>query len=108
MHHPAPHPRPAAPAAPPQTETPAAPDKKLIPIKSPTIGVFYAARDPKLPPLATVGTRVTPTTPVGQVEAMKTYTDILADVTGVIVEVVIKNGEPVEYNSTLFLVDPNG
>jgi acetyl-CoA carboxylase biotin carboxyl carrier protein len=56
----------------------------------------------------TVGSRVTPTTVVCKIEAMKVFNDITADCTGVVVEVLVKNQEPVEYNAVLFRVDPNG
>jgi acetyl-CoA carboxylase biotin carboxyl carrier protein len=95
-----------APAPPPaQAEKPA---KKLMEIKSPTVGVFYAQREPGAPPFVSVGSRVTPTTVVGLIEAMKVYSDVLADCSGVIAEVCVENKEPVEYNTVLFRVDPTG
>jgi acetyl-CoA carboxylase biotin carboxyl carrier protein len=77
-------------------------------IKSPTVGVFYAQREPGSPPFVTVGSRVTPTTVVGLIEAMKVYSDIQAGCSGVIAEVCVENKEPVEYNTVLFRVDPSG
>jgi acetyl-CoA carboxylase biotin carboxyl carrier protein len=98
----------SGPAAP--TPTPAAekPTSKLIDIKSPTVGTFYAQRDPGSPPFVTVGDRVHPTKVVCLIEAMKVYNDIQADVSGVIREVCVNNKESVEFNTVLFRVDPLG
>jgi acetyl-CoA carboxylase biotin carboxyl carrier protein len=89
----------------PATEKPAS---KLIDIKSPTVGTFYAQRDPGSPPFVTVGSRVNPATVVCLIEAMKVYNDIQAEVSGVIREVCINNKESVEFNTVLFRVDPLG
>jgi acetyl-CoA carboxylase biotin carboxyl carrier protein len=89
-------------------EKPAASSRKLVDIKSPTVGTFYAQPNPDAPAYVTVGARVTPTTIVCMIEAMKIFNEIPAECTGVIVEVVAKNKEPVEFGSVLFRVDPNG
>ena len=89
---------------------PAAPtsDKKpLKEIKSPTVGTFYAQREPGAPSFVTVGTRVTPSTVVGLIEAMKVYNEIPAECAGTIVEVCVNNKDAVEYNTVLFRVDPS-
>ena len=96
---------PAPTAAPTVAPTPATAEKpasKLIDIKSPTVGTFYSQRDPGSPPFVTVGSRVTPTTVVCLIEAMKVYNDIAAEVTGVIREVCVNNKESVEFNTVLF------
>lgn len=102
----APQPPVTAPAVPAATSE--APAKKLIEIKSPTVGTFYAQREPGSPPFVTVGSRVTPTTVVGLIEAMKVFNDVPADCTGVIREVCVNNKDFVEYNTVLFRVDPEG
>jgi acetyl-CoA carboxylase biotin carboxyl carrier protein len=89
-------------------DKPAGPARSLVEIKSPTVGTFYAQPNPDAPPYVTVGSRVTPTTIVCMIEAMKIFNEIPAECSGVIVEVVAKNKEPVEFNSVLFRVDPNG
>jgi acetyl-CoA carboxylase biotin carboxyl carrier protein len=100
---------PAHPTAPtPAAPTPAAPTRHLIDIKSPGPGTFYAAEKPDLPPYVTRGSRVTPSTVVGLIEAMKLYNEILAECSGVIVEVLVENGQPIEYNQVMFRVDPAG
>jgi len=93
----------AAPAA--QAEKPA---RKLLEIKSPTVGTFYAQKEPGAPPFVTVGSRVTPVTVVCFIEAMKVYNEIQAECAGVIVEVCVNNKDFVEYNTVLFRVDPAG
>jgi acetyl-CoA carboxylase biotin carboxyl carrier protein len=82
------------------------PLKNLLSIKSPTIGIFYVALKPDAPPCVTVGTRVTPNTVVGVIEAMKVFHEVPAECTGVITEILVKNQEAVEYGQVLFQVDP--
>ncbi|MBA3316119.1 MAG: acetyl-CoA carboxylase biotin carboxyl carrier protein [Planctomycetota bacterium] len=103
-------PAPLPPAAPPVPSPPtgAAPTAPAaqdgIFIKSPTVGTFYAAAGPDDPPFATVGTRVEPDTIVCLVEAMKVFNQIPAEVSGVIAEVLVKNGDSIEYGQPLFRV----
>jgi acetyl-CoA carboxylase biotin carboxyl carrier protein len=101
-------PGPPAPAAPTSAPPAAAekPTKKLLEIKSPSVGTFYAQREPGAPPFVTVGSRVSPTTVVCIIEAMKVYNDIQADCAGVIAEVCVNNGDFVEFNTVLFRIDP--
>jgi acetyl-CoA carboxylase biotin carboxyl carrier protein len=87
---------------------PSQPGRQLVEIKAPTVGTFYAQEKPGAPPYVTVGARVTPTTIVCQIEAMKLYNEVNADCSGVIVEVCVQNKEFVEYGTVLFRVDPNG
>jgi acetyl-CoA carboxylase biotin carboxyl carrier protein len=106
---PLPHREPEAPREPQAAAAPAAaPARHLVEIKSPTVGTFYAAPSPDAPPYVSVGSRVTPTTVVCQVEAMKIFNEIQAECSGVIAEVLVKNKEPVEFGTVLFRVDPTG
>lgn len=73
-------------------------------IKSPTVGTFYSAAGPDDPPFVTVGTRVEPETIVCLVEAMKVFNQIPAEVSGVIAEVLVKNGDSIEFGQPLFRV----
>ena len=93
-------------AAPKETAAAAAPSRKLIDIKSPSVGTFYGSPNPEAPPFVRVGDRVTPTTVVGLVEAMKTFNEIPADCSGVIVEQLVRNSEGIEFDTVLFRVDP--
>jgi acetyl-CoA carboxylase biotin carboxyl carrier protein len=104
---PAPPPLPPA-AGPDARPTEVSPAKPLLPIKSPTPGTFYASPSPDAPPFVTVGSRVTPTTVVCIIEAMKIFNEITADCTGVITEILVDNQQPVEYGQVLFQVDPTG
>ena len=80
--------------------------ESTIPIKSPTVGTFYAAPNPDDPPFATVGTKVNPDTIVCIVEAMKVFNQIPAEVSGTIEELLVTNGDPVEFGQPLFRVRP--
>jgi acetyl-CoA carboxylase biotin carboxyl carrier protein len=106
---PQPAPPPAAVPAPTPPAPPAAPEAgspTLHLIKSPTPGTFYSAPSPDAEPFVRVGSRVTPTTVVCIIEAMKIFNEITADCTGVITEVSVENQQPVEYGQVLFKVDP--
>jgi acetyl-CoA carboxylase biotin carboxyl carrier protein len=99
---------PANPQAVPKNEPAAAPAKKLVEIKSPTPGTFYASSSPDAQPFVRVGSKVTPTTVVCLIEAMKIFNEITADCTGAIAEILAENQQPVEYGQVLFRVDPAG
>jgi acetyl-CoA carboxylase biotin carboxyl carrier protein len=92
-------------AAPPARPEADGPTKTLHLIKSPTPGTFYARPKPDAEPYVRVGTRVTPTTVVCQIEAMKIFNEIQAECAGVITEVLVENQQPVEYDQPLFKVD---
>lgn len=106
---PEPAPVPMTPAAPaaakPANEKPA---KALHEIKSPTPGTFYAAASPDAPPFVKAGARVTPTSVVCVIEAMKIFNEITAECAGVVTEVLVENQQAVEYGQVLFRVDPAG
>ena len=71
-------------------------------IKSPMVGTFYSAPSPESKPFATVGTKVVETSPVCIIEAMKIMNEIQAETRGTIVEILVENGQPVEYGQRLF------
>jgi acetyl-CoA carboxylase biotin carboxyl carrier protein len=102
-------PPPPAPAAPPAASAGPAPSaapavQEGVFIKSPTVGTFYAAAGPDDPPFVTIGTRIEPDTIVCLVEAMKVFNQIPAEVSGVIAEVLVKNGDSIEFGQPLFRV----
>ncbi len=101
-------PQPTAPAGTPAEPQagPAEETEEFVYIKSPTVGTFYAAPSPDDPPFVEVGSEVQPDTIVCIVEAMKVFNQIPAEVSGTIVEVLVKNGDPVEYGQPLFKVRP--
>ncbi len=82
-------------------------DTELVEIKSPMVGTFYFAPDPDSPPFVQVGSRVSQSTVVCIVEAMKVFNEIKAEVSGAIEKVLIKNEQPVEYGQPMFLVRPH-
>ncbi|GAA4423301.1 acetyl-CoA carboxylase biotin carboxyl carrier protein [Bremerella cremea] len=98
----------AAPAAGGDAAPAAAADANLVPIKSPMVGTFYAKPKADADPYVRVGDHVSEDTTVCIVEAMKTFNELKAEVTGKIVKVLVKNEDPVEYGQPMFLVDPKG
>ena len=100
---PAPAPAAEQPAAPPPV-----PSRKLLEIKSPTVGTFYSSREPGSPPFVVAGSKVSPSTVVCLIEAMKVFNDVQAECAGTIAEVCVQNKDFVEYNTVLFRVDPAG
>ena len=96
-----------APAAAPAAAAPA-PAIALKEVRSPMVGTFYAQPEPGAEPYVRVGTRVTSGQMVCIIEAMKIMNEIEAEVTGVVREVCVLDGSPVEYGQVLFRVDPNG
>ncbi len=103
-------PAPAPAASTPSAAEPEKPDdeSRYVFIRSPMVGTFYAAPKPEEPPYVKVGDHVNPDTTVCIIEAMKVFNEIQAETSGRIVQVLVENGEPVEYNQPLFKVDPNG
>lgn len=80
--------------------------ENLHKITSPMVGTFYQSPSPDNPAYVQVGSKVKADTVVCIVEAMKLFNEIEADVEGEIVEVLVKDGELVEYGQPLFLVKP--
>jgi len=82
-------------------------DADLVVIKSPMIGTFFVAPGPETPPFVKVGDHVGPTSTVCIIEAMKVFNEIPAEVSGLVVAVLVENGEPVEFGQPLFKIDPH-
>ncbi len=93
-----PGPAPAAPAA----TAPAEPKALGREITSPMVGTFYSSASPEASPYVDVGTEVTEDSVVCIIEAMKVMNEIKAETRGVIAEILIENGKPVQYNQPLF------
>jgi len=77
----------------------------IVTIKSPMVGTFYGRPNPDSEAFVKVGSRVSPETTVCIIEAMKTFTDIPAEVSGTVVAVLIENEQPVEFGKPLFKID---
>ncbi len=76
----------------------------VIEITSPMVGTFYRASGPDEDPFTSVGTRVDDESVVCSIEAMKVMNEVKAECSGEIVEILVENGEPVEFGQPLFLV----
>lgn len=78
-----------------------------IDIKSPMIGTFYRAPSPEAGNYVDIGTEVGVETVVCIIEAMKVMNEIKSEVKGVVTQVLVENGKPVEFGQPLFKVRPN-
>ncbi|HSH06586.1 MAG TPA: acetyl-CoA carboxylase biotin carboxyl carrier protein [Burkholderiales bacterium] len=96
----------AAPAAatPVEVSAPAAVAETRHTIKAPMVGTFYRAASPDAKPFVEVGQAVKEGETVCIIEAMKLMNEIEADISGSIVEILVENGQPVEYGQPLFVV----
>ncbi len=83
-------------------------DAGLLEIRSPIVGTFYRSPSPDKDAFVKVGDVVDTNTVVCIVEAMKLFNEIEAEVKGKIVDVLIEDQSPIEYDQVLFLVDPKG
>ncbi len=88
-----------APAAPAVADT-----TELHKITSPMVGTFYQSPNPESPAFVAVGDKVGDESIVCIVEAMKLFNEIEAEIKGEIVEILVKDGQLVEYGQPLFLV----
>ena len=73
-------------------------------VKSPMVGTFYRAPGPGKPAFVEIGTVVKATEPVCIIEAMKLLNEIEAGFDGTIKEILVENGQPVEFGQPLFLI----
>ena len=86
---------------------PAAKPIESVPLKeivSPMVGTFYRAASPDAPAFVEVGKAVSEDTVVCIIEAMKVMNEIKAETSGVIAEVLVENGKPVQFGQALFRV----
>ena len=73
-------------------------------VKSPMVGTFYRATSPEATPYVEVGDAVKADTVLCMLEAMKVFNEIRAECEGKILEILVENGEAVEYGQPLFRV----
>ena len=99
-------PAPSLVAAAPAGEAAAAPveEKGISIIKSPMVGTFYSASSPESPAFVKVGTKVNNDSVVCIIEAMKVMNEIQAEMSGAITELLVENGEAIEYGQPLFKI----
>lgn len=80
--------------------------QRVVTITSPIVGTFYRAPTPETSTFVEVGTQVNKGQVLCLVEAMKLMNEIESDVDGIIVKILVENGQPVEYGEPLFLIEP--
>ncbi|MGD0338093.1 MAG: acetyl-CoA carboxylase biotin carboxyl carrier protein [Bacteroidota bacterium] len=92
-------------AAPEEPIKPPEPQANIHEVKSPIVGTFYRAPAPDADPYVQIGQIVDVGTVLCIVEAMKLMNEIESDIAGRIVKICVENGQPVEYNQTLFHIE---
>lgn len=92
-------------AAPAEEKAEPARGKNIVEVRSPMVGTFYRAPSPDADPYVEIGQTVA----VGQtlciIEAMKLMNEIESEVNGKIVDILVENAQPVEFNQVLFLIE---
>ena len=104
---PAPPAAPAAPAATPAVEesAPAAAPQSGHLMKSPIVGTFYRAPSPDDDPYVSVGDKVSKGQVLCIIEAMKIMNEIESDKDGIVKDILLDNGSPVEFDTPLFRIE---
>ena len=78
---------------------------KLVRVSAPMVGTFYRAPSPESPPFVNVGDRVKKGQVLCIIEAMKLMNEIESEYEGVIKEILVENGSPVQYGDVLFIIE---
>ena len=91
-------------AAPAQPANPGADEAGFAYVKSPMVGTFYRSPSPENPPFVENGAKVEEKSVVCIIEAMKIMNEIQSETKGTVVEVLVENGQPVEYGQRLFKI----
>lgn len=91
-----------------ETAPPPAPvvDKRWVEITSPLVGTFYRSPAPDEPAFANIGDRIRVGQTVCIIEAMKVMNELEAEISGQVMEILVENGQPVEYGQPLMRVNP--
>jgi len=79
-------------------------EKNIHIVKSPIVGTFYRAPAPGAKPFVEVGSKVKKGDVLCIIEAMKIMNEVKSDVNGVVEEILVENGQPVEYGQPLFKI----
>jgi acetyl-CoA carboxylase biotin carboxyl carrier protein len=74
-------------------------------VRSPMVGTFYRSPSPGSKPFAEIGQQVSVGDTLCIIEAMKILNQIESDKSGTVKQILVENGEPVEYNEPLFIID---
>ncbi|MBN2662035.1 MAG: acetyl-CoA carboxylase biotin carboxyl carrier protein [Bacteroidales bacterium] len=88
------------------TDTKTPERNNFLSIKSPIVGTFYRKPNPESPTFVEVGQKINKGDVVCIVEAMKLFNEIEAEISGEITEILVEDGQPVEFDQPLFLVKP--
>lgn len=91
------------------TPTPVEPQREIKhgkTVKSPMVGTFYRASRPGADPFVQLGDRVKTGQTLCIIEAMKLMNEIETEFTGKVVDILVDDGQPVEYGQDLFIIDP--
>jgi len=89
---------------PPKEEKKKDEDENVVEVQSPMVGTFYRAPSPESPPYVQLGDHVNPDTVLCIVEAMKLMNEIKAEMSGTVVDILVENGQPVEYGQPMFKI----
>jgi acetyl-CoA carboxylase biotin carboxyl carrier protein len=81
-------------------------ETRVITVTSPIVGTFYRAPSPEADPFVEVGAKVKKGQVLCIVEAMKLMNEIESEVDGVVIKILVDNGQPIEYGEPLFLIEP--
>ncbi|MDY6939514.1 MAG: acetyl-CoA carboxylase biotin carboxyl carrier protein [Cyanobacteriota bacterium] len=87
--------------------SPPAMETKYETISSPMVGTFYRAVSPGEPPFVEVGDRISSGQAVCIIEAFKVMNEVEAEISGEIIEILVENGESVEFDQPLMRVKPS-
>jgi acetyl-CoA carboxylase biotin carboxyl carrier protein len=96
----------AAAPPPPLNAPPPTTEKRYVEVMSPMVGTFYRAPGPDESPFAEVGDRIRVGQAVCIIEAMKLMNELESEVSGEVIEILLENGQPVEYGQPLMRVIP--
>ena len=83
----------------------AQPDTSRHQVLAPVVGTFYRTPSPGAKPFVEVGSRVQRGQPIGIIEVMKVMNEVTSDASGVVVDVLVQNGQPVQYEQPLIVID---
>ncbi len=104
----------AAPAPAPVAAAAAAPVAEAAPVeeegvlfRSPMVGTYYSRPNPESDPFLSKGDSVNPETVLCIIEAMKVFNDIQAEMSGTILEILVKDGETIQFDQPLFRIQPS-
>ena len=79
-------------------------DLNINEVKAPLVGTYYSSSKPSTPPFVNVGDKIKKGDTICIIEAMKIFNEIESDVSGVVTELCVENGNPVEFDQTILKI----